>query len=384
MLRHARSQADERGLDQLLVVDVDSQRDVTPYWLDIVSYLEDDVMQHASRHRASAGLKDELGRGASLHYVNDVFEYGHDFHDLFGRIPHQSWNAESPGAGTPVDFAASCHQAMEAMGVDVQVVVPETLINLGRTPLSYGEAQISYAYNRWLVDHVSAHERRVKSFLYLPFRTPAACERIVSEMADSPAVVGFLVTSLRYDAVQDNRYARLYSLIEESGKPIVFYASPSWEEPWMRTMRRFLAVDALSGPHANMVHLTNWVMSGMPERFPSLKTLWLHSGVAWVAFLMQRLDSAFLKRTSEAPLLKHLPSDYMRQMFYGTHPLERDNLSLLEACMEAVNAEEQFLYASGWPQWDFDAPSAVTDLAFLSEKAKRKILGENARELFRL
>ena len=59
------------------------------------------------------------------------------------------------------------------------------------------------------------------------------------------------------------------------------------------------------------------VINGIPERFPKLKTMWIESGLAWVPFLMQRLDNEYMMRTSEAPLLKRMPSEYMREMFYS-------------------------------------------------------------------
>jgi predicted TIM-barrel fold metal-dependent hydrolase len=40
--------------------------------------------------------------------------------------------------------------------------------------------------------------------------------------------------------------------------------------------------------------------------------------------------------------------------------------------------------ASDFPHWDFNLPSTVYDLPFLTERAKRRILGENARHLFKL
>jgi hypothetical protein len=64
--------------------------------------------------------------------------------------------------------------------------------------------------------------------------------------------------------------------------------------------------------------------------------------------------------------------------------MEKTNLNLLKATMEAFNAETQLLYASDWPHWDFDAPSSITTLPFLNEQAKRNILGLNAARLFNL
>ena len=52
--------------------------------------------------------------------------------------------------------------------------------------------------------------------------------------------------------------------------------------------------------------------------------------------------------------------------------------------MECFNAETQLMYASDWPHWDFDPPSAITTLPFLSEQGKRNILGENARRVFNI
>ena len=83
-------------------------------------------------------------------------------------------------------------------------------------------------------------------------------------------------------------------------------------------------------------------------------------------------------------MLKKLPSDYTRDMFYSSQPMEKTNPKLLQATMEAFNAETQLLYASDWPHWDFDAPSSISTLPFLSEQAKRNILGLNAARVFNL
>jgi predicted TIM-barrel fold metal-dependent hydrolase len=64
--------------------------------------------------------------------------------------------------------------------------------------------------------------------------------------------------------------------------------------------------------------------------------------------------------------------------------MERTNLKLLEVTMEAFTAETQLLFSSDWPHWDWDPPSTVTNLPFLSDQAKRNILGLNAARIFNL
>jgi hypothetical protein len=152
----------------------------------------------------------------------------------------------------------------------------------------------------------------------------------------------------------------------------------------MKQTNRFLSMHALSFCYFNMIHMTNWVINGIPERFPKLKVIWVESGLAWVPFIMQRLDSEYMMRTSEAPLLKRRPSEYIREMYFTSQPLETSNLALTQATMAAINAETQLLFASDWPHWDFDLPNSITNLPFLNEQAKRNILGLNAARLFNL
>jgi predicted TIM-barrel fold metal-dependent hydrolase len=206
----------------------------------------------------------------------------------------------------------------------------------------------------------------------------------VERFADAPGVVGFSVTSTRHKPVWHNSYMRLYAALQEAGKPLGFHAGFTWGDPSFAQLNRFIGMHSLSFAHFNMVHMTNWVLNGLPERFPKLKVIWIESGLAWIPFLMQRLDSEYMMRTSECPLLKRKPSEYMQDMYYTSQPLERSNMKLTQATFEAMNADTQLLYASDWPHWDFDAPSSITRLPFLKEQAKRNILGLNAARLFDL
>ena len=147
---------------------------------------------------------------------------------------------------------------------------------------------------------------------------------MVQEFGDKKGVVGFLVTGVRYNAVHENEYMKTYALIEEMGKPLAFHAAYNWQNRYMEQMNRFISVHALGFPYYNILHMTNLVVNGIFERFPKLRTMWIEGGVAWVPFLMQRLDNEYMMRPSECPLLKRLPSEYMAEQYYATQPLETD------------------------------------------------------------
>jgi hypothetical protein len=186
--------------------------------------------------------------------------------------------------------------------------------------------------------------------------------------------------------VTDNLYAKTYALLQERDIPIIFHAGLTWGNNQNFTLcTRFMAVHALSFSFSNILHMTNWLTNGMPERFPKLRTVWVESGLAWIPFLMQRLDNEYMMRSNEVPGLKRKPSDYMREMFYSSQPMEAvDNREALEVTFKMIKADTQLLYSSDYPHWDMDLPSVIYDLPFITEDAKRNILGGNAKRVFNL
>ena len=221
--------------------------------------------------------------------------------------------------------------------------------------------------------------------LYLPFNDPDAAYKTVKDFGDKKGVVGFMVTSPRYKPVHDNAYVKTYALLEEMGKPIAFHAAYNWNDQSLSLTNRFISVHALGFMWFNMVHMTNWVINGLPERFPKLKVMWIESGLTWAYCLMQRLDHSYMMRTSDCPSLKRKPSEYMREMYYSSQPMEKPrDRSILEATFKMINAETQLMWSSDYPHWDFDLPSVVYDLPFLSEVGRRNILGGTAAKVFGL
>ena len=374
ILARATRQAAERGLDKYFIVDADSHIGDGLAWAEVLKYVENETVRDAAMFFGGG-----TGRSA---FLNDTPGLQHQH--AGGRIPHGAHLREPIADNSVPREVALSRKAMDCMALDYQVFFPSALLFLGMHPQREIEAELATAYNRWIVEHVLPHEPRMKAMLYLPYNTPEAAEATVKRFLGAPGVVGFLVTSTRYQPVHANEYMRLYAMLEEANMPIGFHAHHNWSNEYTRTLNRFLSMHAISFVMSNIVHLTNWVINGLPVRFPKLKVLWIESGLAWLPFLMQRLDHEYLMRVSEAPLLKRLPSEYISEMFYTMQPMEATNLKLLEGTFEAIRADTQLLYASDWPHWDFDVPAKVFDLPFLDERAKRNILGLNASRVFNL
>ena len=374
LLEHANQQAIQRRYEDFLIVDVDGHHYENMSYAEIIEYIEDPVMRDQCRYQGygSGGISSSTSGGG--------------YQNLGGRVTRNPRaNKEPTPSNTHRDITLT-KRWMDAMGIDVVLLFPTPMLTLGLSPRPEVEVTLARAYNSWLCDKVLSAEPRIRSTLYLPFNDPEATYKMVKDFAGRKGVAGFTVVSPHYKAVYDNAYVKTWALMEEAGMPLVFHGAYAWGgDQSLSLCNKFMAVHALGFAWFNIIHMTNWLCNGMPERFPKLKTCWVESGLAGVPFLMQRLDNEWMMRSSEVPLLKRRPSDYMREMFYSSQPMEMvNNREALELTFKMINAETQLMYSSDYPHWDMDLPSTIYDLPFLNEQAKRNILGGNAKRLFNL
>ncbi len=371
LLKHANEQAIQRRYEDFFIADIDGHHYETESFKSIVEYIEDPVMRQQAKYQGFGGVG---------------ITGGGNYQSLGGRVTrYPGRRKEKTPASINRDIVLT-RRWMDAIGIDVLCIFPTPMLGLGFTPRVEVEVALARACNRWLCDEVLAHEPRIRSSLYLPMNDPEAAHKVVEDFADRKGVIGFTVCTARHKALYDNAYMKTYAAIEERGLPLVFHSQfGGANDQSLNLCNRFMAAHALGFSWYNILHCTNWLCNGLPERFPKLKTIWVEAGLAWIPFLMQRLDNEWMMRSSEVPLLKKAPSDYMREMYFSTQPMEMvNNREALELTFKMMNAETQLLYASDYPHWDMDLPSTIYDLPFLSETAKRNILGGNAKRVFNL
>jgi predicted TIM-barrel fold metal-dependent hydrolase len=362
LLAHARKQAVQRKFDDMLIVDVDAHHYENEHFAEILPFMENEVLkQLAQSGRASTRARPNLTPQSI------------GFQDMGGRVTRYPLRGTEKTPDGKFRDAELGHRWMDAMSVDYSCLFPTGMLSIGLHPQAEMESDLCWAYNRWLTEKVLPESgNRFFTMLTLPFSDPDECLRHVEKFGDRRHVGGFMVTTVVYRA------------IEERGLVLSFHSGPNWGEPIFKSCNRFLVAHALGFSWYNIVNLSNWVINGMGERFPKLPVIWIESGLAWVPFLMQKLDHEYMLRPSEAPLLKKKPSDYMRDMYYSSQPMEIQDMGALETTFRMMNAETQLMYSSDYPHWDFDLPSTISDLPFLTEKAKHNILGGTAARLFKL
>ena len=374
-LAHAEVEARRRGLHDVTIVDCDCHHYETQALPEIARYIDTPAIRRAFERYSPVAL----GRTMMPGTPGD--------RNVAGRI----WGAEFDRTIPPEELDGDVHPVvatlrytMRRMAIDYAVLFPTPMLVLGTHPQVDVEVDLARAYDRWLVERVLACDPAIRSMLYLPISDPEASLGIIEELGDRPGVIGFMITAVRYQPIWQNRFLKVFAALDERRLPLAFHSGPNWTERAFEQFNRFLAVHALGFPFYAMVQLTNVVLNGFPERFPNLRLIFMEAGLAWLPFVMQRLDNEYRMRSSEAPLLRRLPSEYIREFYFTTQPLERpDRPDHFRMLMEMIDGPSQLLYASDYPHQDFDLPSQIWDLP-LDEPAKRAILGGNAMRLFGL
>lgn len=280
-------------------------------------------------------------------------------------------------------------RGMDFLGVDKCLVLSHAHIGIGRfrtdttRPIEFANASA-----RYFLKEVLDADAGIYSAVPIPYQDINASLELIEEMGPKEEYKGiYLITGRAEPPLGHRRYEPIYDLAERLGLPVIFHTGgASLDSYHTKGYSKFIETHVLGFLESNMSQLTSLIVEGIPVKFPDLDMVFLESGVFWVGSLAERLDAEYLKRQSEAPLLEKRPSDYIREHFYfGTQPLEEPReMHYMETAIEMLGGPDRLMYSSDYPHWDFDRPSSITELPFLSEKEKEQIMWKNAAEVFGL
>ncbi len=163
-----------------------------------------------------------------------------------------------------------------------------------------------------------------------------------------------------------------------------FYGKYPWESHGPNTK---LAIGGTLLFIGNARVVTNLILSGMFDRHPDLQMVSVESGIGWIPFILETLDYEMAENApEELSRLRKPPSEYFRSNLYATFWFE-NNRNKLPDLVEAVG-EDRILFETDFPHptclYPNPLQSVAPKLAQLAPEARTKILGGNARALYRL
>jgi len=337
---------------------------------------------HPIGRYSAAGVIGRDGHKESAHTA--LFEWGHEM------VHVGAWDPE-------VRLGV-----LDECGIDAQIIFPST-IGLGGQDLGVVEDQslcrmAVEVYNDGMAEIQAASGDRLLPLPLMPAWSIDACVAEARRVAALGAR-GINMTSDPDDLGAPDLASRawdpFWEVCAEEQLPVhfhigasvtgmTFYGRYPWESHPDNTK---LAIGGTLLFIGNARVVTNLILSGMFDRHPDLKMVSVESGVGWIPFILETLDYEMAENAPvELAQLAKPPSEYFRSNLYATFWFER-NRNKLPELVEAVG-EDNILFETDFPHPTCMYPNPLETvapkMAMLSPEARRKIMGENARKLYRL
>jgi predicted TIM-barrel fold metal-dependent hydrolase len=184
----------------------------------------------------------------------------------------------------------------------------------------------------------------------------------------------------------DSRYDPLWRAISDTGLPICCHIG-------LNTQLEGLAErdpTPQKGIFVPMVALTAaeplgmWVLTGVLERFPELRVVFVEPGVGWVSWWLYTVDDLAARQGYEFPGLKHAPSEYFRRHVSVTFIDEPDVIRHARDIIGVGNVMWSSDYPHPVTSWPRSQSVAEQVTAGVSDTERELILSGNATRVWNL
>lgn len=286
-----------------------------------------------------------------------------------------------------VNSALEMRTELSELEIDIGILFPDHLLTFAVIPNIEYSVALSRAYNRWLMEEWLLKERGLYGVVLASPQDPEAAAREIELYANEERIVGVYLPTAGVNPLWGHRkYDPIFAAAQEASLPVCLHSVTVVTPAFPCQLDQFenhFARQVLSHSFAMMANLTSIIHSGVPARYPGLRVVFTEAGIAWAPYMMWRMDKYYNEYRRLVPFLEQRPSDYIRErMWFATQPIEEpDNPKDLVATIDLIGGPERIVFASDWPHHDFDHPRAIMKLPMPAE-AKRRIMGENALELF--
>jgi predicted TIM-barrel fold metal-dependent hydrolase len=253
--------------------------------------------------------------------------------------------------------------------------------------------QMSYAaYNDWLVEFCQAAPRRLIGAGILPADDPALATEELARVAGRGLRHVVLLAAAADPPLYHPAWEPFWATAAETRIPIglhLLVGAPS-AHPEVSPLAASV-INGVQVPLQLLDPLVGLIYSGVFARHPDLRLVLAESGIAWLPYVLQRMDNEHRKYVEaravwEArgwPPLEGRPSEYFHRQVWATFQDDAVGLGQL-----ATIGEDRVMWASDYPHpdstWPHSQQVIAAQMADLPEPTRRRVTCENARSLYGL
>jgi predicted TIM-barrel fold metal-dependent hydrolase len=206
---------------------------------------------------------------------------------------------------------------LDSEGIDVAVLYPSVGLYVSDVTDPELLGGLCRAYNHWLADYCRAAPERLIGIALLPLADVAASVR---ELERATGEHGFRGAFCRPNPYADRPihhpdYEPLWACAASLGVPVTVHEGLSDVVPTLGRERfeNPAMLHVVCHPFEQMAACAGLVLSGVLERHPTLKVVFLESGAAWLPYWLHRLDEHCETWGHLLPGLTMKPSEYFRR-----------------------------------------------------------------------
>jgi len=312
----------------------------------------------------------------SFRHVDEMKEAGFEWNYFPGATPRPT---------TPAMRVAD----LDRDGVKAEIVYGCLMIN----HMIADKAMRGWAdtvYNDWVADFArQADPNRVFPLAIVPNHDPKEAAAEVRRCAKMGLRGGDMAFKHSVVPLWHHDWYVLWEAAAECGFPISFHSTGSqsprapndaqMEKDYFTQWR--LVRSALFQTDTMEV-LVSLLASGACEKYPDFKFVLGESGVTWLPYVFDRLDTEYFDRATSLGF-KMAPSDYFRRQGYVTYQQDK----FLDPIIPLIG-EDNIMWGSDYPHPDCLWPDskAVLDrnLATVSASVRAKIVHDNVAKLYNI
>jgi len=256
--------------------------------------------------------------------------------------------------------------------------------------------QICYhAYNEWLAEFCATAPERLIGVGLIPIDDAKTAADEVRYLKTVGLRAGMFLAARVETPLWDEAWEPLWEAGAETGIPIGFHLSGGhrtvvWKGPKANQLAN-MGVRVSCSTIQIDEPLAGIIFSGALERHPGLNIVLAETGIGWLPYMLERMDDSY-RKFADAPEywrqhggipITMEPSAYFRRQIWATFQTDRAGLRLLD-----VLGEDRVMWASDYPHADSTWPESrkaiEEQFAAVPPAARRRVLCENARELYGL
>lgn len=242
---------------------------------------------------------------------------------------------------------------------------------------NYAQSPDSLAsFHEWVAETVRERPGVLVGYVYVNPLEGAASVARAADLLRYQEFAGLIVnTSVRGEFLDDERSDEFFAMAAETGAPVLLH--PPAVPVGADSMRKVGAIEHVVRPCDITMGVAAILLAGRLQRFPGLTLIAPNAGGA-LALLREKLDMAQRRDQVDGPPV----SAQLREIYVDT---ATPSVPALRAALE-VFGPDHLLFGTDSPPLatPLDAALAAIDALGLSEQDKAKVLGGNARRLFRL